>query len=483
MSQEGLKKGKINSYDNVKPAALKTAILEQFLPTLEQRKRDGKRFEIKLALKTDESNNQKQFFDDTLIIDVNDLPILTTIKIDNLDVFSDVVLRYHIKKSDLKSSCLTAFSIDGRTIPVNLISSSKIPVGYNCLFLIESEIFHSHADSSRQRLILPEGLNEQNLYRRLKQAIGRVLSEEIPEIEKQNADIERSFEKHFPHLLGYFESETIGLIDRDEALSVAQQKFFIAEKEILQCENLTESGYKKSLELSSRVLTEYVLYREKIIKRLSKINKDNSEAEIHNLIVPRYQEFQHDSQDDIYQNNAWLLDDKFMTFRTILSEKRMDQVIQAISLESEVTDNGRPDIAMIFSADPDRHEAVDAVIVEIKKKTDDEKENQFAINQLLKRARKITQHCRNIQRIWYYAVIEINEDMAESLIQQKWAPLFSKGRTFYQDFVTRNPEGKEVPTPTYILSFDAIVKDAASRNHVFLDILRKSMKRNNKKKH
>ena len=102
-------------------------------------------------------------------------------------------------------------------------------------------------------------------------------------------------------------------------------------------------------------------------------------------------------RDGIYRNNAWLLDDKFMSFHTILSEARMDKVIEAITLKDDAAaDDGRPDISMIFSADPEAATAVDVVVVEIKKKTDDEKENQYAINQLLDRAVKLAE-CND----WY----------------------------------------------------------------------------------
>ena len=59
-----------------------------------------------------------------------------------------------------------------------------------------------------------------------------------------------------------------------------------------------------------------------------------------------------------------------MSFRTILSEKEMKEVIQEIRLDNEKIDNerGRPDIALIFSADPKVNEKVDVVIVEIKDK-------------------------------------------------------------------------------------------------------------------
>ena len=205
---------------------------------------------------------------------------------------------------------------------------------------------------------------------------------------------------------------------------------------------------------------------------------NNTEAEIHNLIVPRYREFKQEGLvEGIYRTNAWLLDDKFMSFQTILSEKRMDEVIDAIRLtEDGIGDNGRPDIAMIFSADPVEVPQVDVVVVEIKRRTNDEKENTNAVNQLLDRAQKLVNHCPNIQRIWYYAVLEVDEVLDRRLQQMKWAPLFSKGKVFYQDFETRRPDGKIIPTPTFILSFDAIINDAECRNHTFLEILKSGMK-------
>lgn len=209
------------------------------------------------------------------------------------------------------------------------------------------------------------------------------------------------------------------------------------------------------------------------------MTKDNSESEIHNLIVPRYKRFSKESMiDNVYQNNAWLLDDKFMNFRTVLSEGRMDEVIKHIRLDEEVSgEDGRPDIAMIFSADPNSEIPVDVVMVEIKKKTDDEKENQYSVNQLMDRAAKLVEFCPNIQRMWYYAVIQISDQMSSRLRQLNWTPLYSTGKTFYQEFKAFKKDGTVVPAPTFVMSFDAIVSDAESRNHTFLEILRDGMKK------
>lgn len=476
----GFAKDRVKSYDDLKPDALKPLLIEQFLPTLDARKRDGTAFKISINLQTKESNAQKEFFPHETVITADDLPSMTkiTIQDNSLDAFSTIDMHYHVEPVSGKGSLLVAFSIDGRTIPVNLIPISSFPAGYMGVFLFESEMFHSNADSSRQKLVLPEGLPEASLYRVLRREVGKVLAEKIPKITEKNEQVKEKFEEQFPHLLGYFENDTVGLIDRDDALDIAQQKFFRAQKQVLQCETLTEAAYEKSLELSSRTLTEYILYRDKIIGRMKEMTADNAESEIHNLIVPRFKEFsQEDMPSEIYQNNAWLLDDKFMVFRTILSEQRMDTVVNAIRLDEESgKDAGRPDIAMIFSADPKDASAVDVVVIEIKKKTDDEKENQYAINQLLDRAVKLAAHCPNIQRIWYYAVIQISDTMGTRLRQQNWAPLFSMGKLYYQEFRTERPDGTVVPTPTFVVSFDAIVADAESRNHTFLQILRNGMR-------
>lgn len=476
----GFAKDRVKSYDDLKPDVLKPLLIEQFLPTLDARKRDGTAFKISINLKTKESNAQKEFFPHETVITADDLPSMTkiTIQDDSLDAFSTIDMHYHVEPVSGKGSLLVAFSIDGRTIPVNLIPASSFPPGYMGMFLFESEMFLSNADSSRQKLILPENLPIEKLYRVLRREVGKVLADMIPKITEKNEKVKEKFEEQFPHLLGYFENDTVGLIDRDDALEIAQQKFFRAQKQVLQCETLTQAAYEKSLELSSRTLTEYILYRDKIIGRMKEMTTDNAESEIHNLIVPRFKDFSKEAMpSEIYQNNAWLLDDKFMVFRTILSEQRMDTVVNAIRLDEECEkDAGRPDIAMIFSADPKNASAVDVVVIEIKKKTDDEKENQYAINQLLDRAVKLAAHCPNIQRIWYYAVIQISDTMETRLRQQKWAPLFSMGKLYYQEFITERPDRTVVPTPTFVVSFDAIVADAESRNHTFLEILRNGMR-------
>jgi hypothetical protein len=167
-----------------------------------------------------------------------------------------------------------------------------------------------------------------------------------------------------------------------------------------------------------------------------------------------------------------------MTYRTILSEASMKAVIAAITLEDEeVEDDGRPDISMIFSADPDKAERVDVVVVELKRKRKDDKESTFAAVQLIKRARLLVDHCPNIQRVWYYGIIDIDDDLDQTLRDMGWTSLYSKGKVFYNPFtVRRKSDDVSIPAPTFLMSFNSITEDAAARNHTFLELLKSNFR-------
>lgn len=138
----------------------------------------------------------------------------------------------------------------------------------------------------------------------------------------------------------------------------------------MEASEVTQEEYEKSLELSSRVLTEYVLYRNVIIEKLKKIDKTNSEADIHNLIVPMRSKLSKEHfHNDLFTNNAWLLDDRYMSYSTILSDKHMGEILENITIDADSNDDKkekRPDIAIIFSNDPTEAKKVDVVVVELK---------------------------------------------------------------------------------------------------------------------
>ncbi len=261
---EGFTGQRVKSYDDLKPGALKSRIIEQFLPTLYDLKRRGETFLIRLELETDEKNYEKDFFSTDEAIVPDDLPDLTSVKITDpaLDAFEGVEMLYQVKSGFGPRRVLIAASIDGRTIPIKLIQPNAIPADHSVICLFFSKLFEGSADGARQKLILPETVSEEELIRVLRRELGKVLADEISQISERNEETKEEFEEKFPHLLGYFEETSVGLIDTDDALDIAQRRFFKAQKEVLQSDKLDDETFELSLELSSRSLTEYILYRD-----------------------------------------------------------------------------------------------------------------------------------------------------------------------------------------------------------------------------
>ncbi len=473
---------RVKSLDDIKPEPLKERLIEQFLPYFYRLKREQKKFRITIDLQTQESNAAKDFFSNAASITPADLPDLKTIQIKetSISAFDNITINYAVVAETGTKKNLTAVCVDDRTIAINLLPPASIPIDHSVIFLFESPLFKGSTDSARQKLVLPDDISQNDLIRVLRRETSKILNSELPEINKKNEETKKKFEEKFPHLSGYFEETSVGIINKDEALDIAQRNFFKAQKEILESDTLDDRTYEKSLDISSRTLTQYVLYRELIIKRLREISDVDLEAKVHDLIVPRGSLLcGNEIIDSLHSNNAWLLDDKFMSFRTILSESEMKNVVAAITLSSQGNEAGdtRPDISMIFSADPKSVGKVDVVIVEVKRKRDSDKENTFAAVQLLQRARKLIDFCSNIQRAWYFGIIKINDELEQYLRDDAWTPLYSKGKVFYRERTLERPGKPPVPVPLCLLSFDAVIDDAAARNHTFLEILRSEIKR------
>jgi hypothetical protein len=469
---------RLRSFDDVRPIPLKAKIIEHFLPTFDGRKNAKRDFTIRIELQVIGSGSNEVLFPDVQTITLADIPEFESKTIQDDSLSSDITMRYMLEQDSGHRTYLTAVSIDGRTIPIKLLEPGALPLTSSAIFLFESELF-GQSDTARQKWTAPEGVNEKELTRVLQRAVSSVLSENFKEIERKNTSTKKFFEERYPHLTGYFDQVTVGIINKDDALWSAEKRFFHEQRQVLECNTLDDAMFEKSLEVSSRTLTEYILYRELIIQKLREISESDTEYSIHNLIVPRFKEYQdHELVDGIYRNNAWVLDDKFMSFRTILSEYSMETLIKKISTTEETIEaDGRPDISMIFSGDPNGNEKVEVVVIELKRQGDDVKENAYVLYQLLERARKLADYCPNIERVWYFGIIQINEGLARILKDSKWAPLFSKGQVFYQDFPVTRSDGSIVPTPIYLLSYETIIKDATARNHTFLEILKSEIRK------
>ena len=320
--------------------------------------------------------------------------------------------------------------------------------------------------------------------------VGKLLTTKYPNISVENAATREKLCSKYPHLEGMFPESSVGLIDEGKAISAAQTAFFEKQKELLDATDLSDKQYDEAMTFSARALTEYILYREKIIGKLESITKEHPEETIHNLIVPRFNEFRTNSFcQDIYRNNAWLLDDKYMGYQCVLSEQNLGRLIAEIAdKEEQESEAYRPDIALVFSDDVEHADhAVDVVVVELKKKGIRYHDNLVILEQLRERARRLVNYYPNkIQRMWFFGIVEFDKKLRTKMKEQKWIRLYSTGDVYSleEGVIPTDKDDNElsdtpVPVQLTLLSFDAMWKDAKLRNATFMKLLREGIRKSN----
>lgn len=475
---------RIKSYDFLKPKSIKNSILLHFFPLFYSKKILNENLEIIIKLETKEPNPKYDFYSDKQIIKVKEIAKLEEEEIDaaELDLFEKLKLFYSVKESFTENSIITAICVDGRTIPIDIISKGGIPNGYEIVFLMYSDLFKGKVNSSRQELTLKE--EELKIVKKIfSDRVIEIFNEKIPKINSKNIETKLILAEKFPHLQGYFDDKVVGLIDKNQILEIAQKKFFNAQKEILEATNLTDEQYEKSILISSRILTEYILYRNLIINKLKLVDKNSSESDIHNIIIPMRKSFSKNNfHNDLFTNNAWLLDDKYMSYSTILSDLKMTDLLRELAIEDEdnLKDGSRPDIAIVFSNNPETNEKVDVVIIELKKTDLKLAKKEEVVSQLRQRARKLIKYYGNkIQRIWFYGIVDFDDEFKISLLEDKYTRLYSTDSVFYKEqpiILEIEKPNESIPVGLYIMSFDAFINDASSRNSTFLNLLKENLK-------
>ena len=472
---------RIKTYDYLEPEYLKSLLMIQFLPNLFSMKLKREPIVMNISLCTLYEEPLHGFVNKKVTLTLDDLPELKPHKIEtkDLDLFSSVTVHYSIRDTSRQIAPLTAICADNRTIRIEIVNPESMPVDKELIFIIESEFFNGKSDNSRKGIAL-EPCDMAIVQRVFRKAINEILLKEIPEINNRNEKLLLQLQETYPHLSGYFGDDYVGYALKAELIKHAQNIFFNEQRIVLESQTMDDEKYKKSIEISARLLAEYVLYRSKIIDKLKNVSDSDSEATIHNIIIPRFAEFtQSDVIEDNYSNNAWLLDDKYMSYSTILSDREMGELIKAISDEDSIKDDKRPDIAIVFSNNPKLNTGVDVVIVELKKKALDLARKEEVISQLKQRARKLLQYYpKSIQRVWFYGIVDFDDEFIRSLKEEKYIELYSKDTCYYKEHSIMPEIGSNVMIPIglFILSYKALIEDAESRNGTFLKILKEGIR-------
>jgi hypothetical protein len=473
---------KLGRNDYIKPSYIKNALLENFYMKFYKAKLVGKQLNIFIRLFVDGQIVSKE------TITTDSMPSFSVKELTTqMDFFNSIDLYYYVREVEIKETrVITALAIDDRSHRVEIIADENLPKGYEMIFLLISESFQGNIDGTRQNLTISD--NELTVIKTIfRNGISEVIKEQFPQINKNNEKRVTYLKQTFPHLCGYFDNNDIGYSSQTDILKKAQDKFFRDQKEILGAKELNDEQFNKSLDLSARALTEYILFRQNVIKRMKGLDKNNKEEELHNLIAPKYAEFHgQEVVTDMYRNNVWVLDDKFMSYSTVLSEAEMSRVIDVLT-EGEVRnkDNDRPDITLFFSGDPnDVSKKVDVVVVELKRLGLSVEQNSIVEIQLDTRTRRLAEYYgKRIQRMWFYGIVDFDDQYEMHLRDNYFNPLFSNGKIYFRSKPVSLDltSSQSVIQNAYILDFSAMVEDANSRNSTFLKILQHSFENESSK--
>lgn len=473
---EGYNLSKIYKKEFVDPKWIKTRILKKFVVPLFLLKKEEEEFCITIKSKIANHESIEN-------ITPKSIPTLTDKKFVSSYTTDGEMTMYYSVEENGNTIVITAMSIDDRSESMDVFAEGNEPNGYEMFFILYADSYQGHTDAIRQKLEFPAD-DLKNIKKEFRKQINEILKEKAPMIVQSHQKEAERLQSTFPHLEGLFDEDEIGISSRSEVIKEAQRKFMQQERELLfKAGTLNDSDYFRSLELAGRTLTQYVTFRQYVIDKLKKVDSSDKEEIIHNLIVPKRQVINApNSYLNIYRNNIWIFDDKFMTFNVVLSEKETTELLRRIEPECEIRDIDRPDIAIIFSDDPKETPKVDVVIIELKKKGLKGGENIKVEYQLEQRARALYPLFeRKIQSLWLYGVTQLNDEYKSTLDTMGYRPLFSKGTVYCNPnpiTITTEPERITVPAVRYIMDIDAVINDADARNRTFMDLIRERMKTN-----
>lgn len=476
LTMSGYSLSKIAKQDYVNPVTLKNRLLHEFYPVLNKAKEQKKDVTITIRSVIEGHESVK-------VLSSSELPDLVNVHVDSpVDLFDKLKLSYSIEAVDaVDTSFISAIAVDNRSKPIEIIAKENHPIGYDMVFLLVSDWFNGKVDFSRQNLDLTDH-QLRTIEQLFRKEVAKIIEVEVPEIKERNAETRRSIIDRFPHLAAYMTDGEVGYTSRKDVLKKAQDSFFKDQRELLDAGTLTDEQYEKSLDMSARALTEYILFRQLTIDRLENTSAVDREEVLHNYISKMGTRFERaESSNDIYHNNVWLLDDKYMTYDTVFSDLEMGELVKKITDgEDSDRDDDQPDIALVFSRSPDDGVPFDVVIVELKRRGRKLEDNMVVVTQLEKRARKLMKYYNNrIQRIWYYGIVDIDEEL-ELHLRGEYQELYSVGKMFHRlvNVAIQKEPLVVVPIGVFIWDIDAVISDAGARNQAFLNLIKSKFAEN-----
>lgn len=344
------------------------------------------------------------------------------------------------------------------------------------LITVTSSYLNKSANIERQRLELPKTDNDTDMISPISRdaLVNRVQRECLAMIDETAAgDIDNFKSANIAKLQTYYpfiHVDSLGgdasLLDAEEIVKSYRAQQARREDAIV---DTLENGRSISLDdishLASDDLARFIVHRALLTDSLSRMPNESAEDVLHNAILRK-----HSDGTDIRENNVWLVDDKFLSYRNIFSDETLSKIVRQVGDEIETKQQRKPDVAAFYSRDSDDNPNK-LVIIEFKKPGADIFENNKALVQCRLYASELAERISSLREVFAFSIVEINDEFYRDMKQTGFKDVFSLSeRVVYNDFVIG--EANPIPLHMYVMPASTLIADAKARNRVFEEVLR-----------
>ena len=477
--------GKIDLRPEANIIQIRDVVEDHFLVRLSLAKASGNQFLIEFSMGSNESS---RICNDSLI-DLSEKDFCIKDAEGKCNLFK---IYYSFFDGPSKPKRAVFFCADGRAVkPIQeKFSFGTLPDNKSSILFLTGEYLDERVNEERTEFNIADsrpsidgGLYWDVIGSCLQRQVEEVLLAFFPNLETDNEQNIKDLIDEYPYLAKYILKDTSKIKDKEKILRQSK-KLYEQEKEetsnkfkaLLGKNNLDSDVFFQTIDdiqdISARELAEYIVYRKQIITALKRMNEENEKKEslLHNLLMRMRTDSSADSH-EVYDNNLWLLDDKYMTYVYAASDITVGKIKKAIENESQELFNVavRPDLAIFYSNNA-VNKMRDVVVVEFKAcgASLDEKSKSFW--EITRNVEAIRENIEKIDRVWAYTITKFDDKFKKNIKVQDFSPLFSNGckeEAYYRYYKTINAH-------CYYISIEAILSDAEARNNVFLEIIKKS---------
>jgi hypothetical protein len=229
-------------------------------------------------------------------------------------------------------------------------------------------------------------------------------------------------------------------------------------------------------DISARELAQYFVYRQQIIDTLGKLNTDDSEKEkfLHNLFMKMGEMSNTSEEKRTYDSNIWLLDDKYMSYTQMFSDKQIKKIKEAIA-EENADDSGEkyePDLAIFYS----KTNKKDVVVVEFKGIGTKPNTKEAAFAEISRNLGVICRSIEDINTMYGYIITKLDDDFRKLIESQPGVKkIFSaseKPMYYIYNENLQDKNGDKKDGHIYILDTVLLHAGAAARNKMFLEMIK-----------